>query len=174
MKFCIKDTVNFNPMIIKDKAKLKKIIERAKRAGKSVVIKKGVYDIIHPGHIHAIRQMKKMADIVIISIMSDKQVKKLKGKMRPINTQKQRGQVVDGIAGVDYSFLDKSGSGDEYRKVINYLKPTILVITKVDPKKRWTSDDQTWKIVETDDKMMPEFSSTKIINKIIAKAKNKN
>ena len=94
--------------------------------------------------------------------------------MRPINTQKQRGQVVDGIAGVDYSFLDKSGSGDEYRKVINYLKPTILVITKVDPKKRWTSDDQTWKIVETDDKMMPEFSSTKIINKIIAKAKNKN
>ena len=87
-------------MIIKNKSKLKKIIEQAKSENKSVLIKKGVFDLIHPGHIFAIDLFSKKADIVIILIQSDEFTKKKKGKERPINPQLQRAQVIDGIKGL--------------------------------------------------------------------------
>ena len=65
-------------MIIKNKSKLKQIIAQAKKHGKRVLIKKGVFDIIHPGHVYAIQQFKKKADIIIILIQSDKFTRKKK------------------------------------------------------------------------------------------------
>ena len=53
-------------MIINSKTKLKNTIELAKKSGKSVLIKKGVFDIIHPGHIFAIKMFDKEADIVSV------------------------------------------------------------------------------------------------------------
>jgi cytidyltransferase-like protein len=91
-------------MIITDKSKLKKIIESAKRSGKTVLIKKGVFDIIHPGHVYTINLFKKQADVVVILTQSDKFTRMKKGPKRPINSQKQRTMVVDGIKGVDYTY----------------------------------------------------------------------
>ena len=74
-------------MIVRSKSKLKKIIEDSKKEGKSVLVKKGVFDIIHPGHVYAIQQFKKKADVVIILIQSDEFTAKKKVKDRPINNQ---------------------------------------------------------------------------------------
>lgn len=66
-------------MIISGKEELKNIIENAKKAWKSVLIKKGVFDIIHPWHIFAIKMFAKEADIVIILTQSDEFTTKKKG-----------------------------------------------------------------------------------------------
>ena len=84
-----------------------------------MLIKKGVFDIIHPGHVFAIKMFAKEADIVIILTQSDEFTAKKKGSSRPINPQRQRTEVVDGIAGVDYTYPDKSNSREEY---IEFLK----------------------------------------------------
>ncbi len=156
-------------MIIKNKIALKKIIEKEKKNGKSVLIKKGVFDIIHPGHIYAIDLFSKKADIVIILIQSDKFTKKKKGKTRPINPQKQRAQVIDGIKGVDYVYLDKSNSREEYIRFLEYLKPTILVITSENKKKDKEYLNKNWKLIPIPDKKDFFVSTTEIINRVLKK-----
>jgi len=156
-------------MIIKNKIELKKIIGKEKKNGKSVLIKKGVFDIIHPGHIYAIDLFSKKADIVIILIQSDKFTKKKKGKTRPINPQKQRAQVIDGIKGVDYVYLDKSNSREEYIRFLEYLKPTILVITSENKKKDKEYLNKNWKLIPIPDKKDFFVSTTEIINRVLKK-----
>jgi glycerol-3-phosphate cytidylyltransferase len=154
-------------MIIKNKSKLKKIIEQAKSENKSVLIKKGVFDLIHPGHIFAIDLFSKKADIVIILIQSDEFTKKKKGKERPINPQLQRAQVIDGIKGVDYVYLDKSNSREEYITFLNYLKPTILVITAESKAKDKAYSSKYWKLIAIPDKKDYCVSTTEIINRVL-------
>ncbi|MBN2016466.1 adenylyltransferase/cytidyltransferase family protein [Candidatus Dojkabacteria bacterium] len=145
---------------------MKTIIESAKRSGKSVLIKKGVFDIIHPGHIYAINMFKEVANVVIILTQSDEFTRKKKGNDRPINSQKQRVEVVDGLKGVDYTFADKSNSREEYIKLLEYLKPTIVAVTSVNPEKTRDYTSPFWKLVEFPDKKKPGYSSTEIIDKI--------
>ncbi len=158
-------------MIIKEKSELKKIIDSAKNSGKSVLIKKGVFDIVHPGHIYAIDMFKKEADIVIILIQSDEFTKKKKGPNRPINNQEQRALVMDGLKGVDYTYLDKSNSREEYIDFLNYLKPTILAMTSVDKEKTRAYLNSQWILKEFPDKKKAGFSTTEIINRVLEKYK---
>ncbi len=158
-------------MIVNNKIKLKKIIESAKKSGRSILIKKGVFDIIHPGHVFAIKMFKKEADIVIILTQSDKFTAKKKGLSRPINNQKQRTEVVDGIKGVDYTYPDKSNSRQDYIDFLNYLKPTILAVTSVDSKKTKDYSSSYWMLKEFPDKKKQGFSTTEVINRVLNKCK---
>ena len=97
-------------MIIQNKEELKEIIDSAKKHQKSVLVKRGVFDIIHPGHIYTVEKLKERVDILIMMTVSDELTKKKKGECRPINLQKQRSEVLNGLKGVDYVFEDKSKS----------------------------------------------------------------
>jgi cytidyltransferase-like protein len=158
-------------MIVTSKIKLKKIIESARKSGKSILIKKGVFDIIHPGHVFAIDMFKKQADMVIILVQSDEFTKKKKRYNRPINNQKQRTEVVDGIKGVDYTYADSSNSREDYIKFLEYLKPTILAVTSIDSKKTKDYSSSFWKLKEFPDKKKPGFSTTEIINRVLDKCR---
>ena len=57
----------------------------------SVVLTGGVYDIIHPGHIYTLKKSKKMGDVLIVSIATDKRVKKIKNK-KPLNNEKKKSE----------------------------------------------------------------------------------
>lgn len=158
-------------MIINSKSELKEIIKSAKSSGKSVLIKKGVFDIIHPGHVFAIDMFKKKADVIIILTQSDEFTRKKKGNNRPINNQDQRTEVVDGIRGVDYTYQDKSNSREEYLQLLNYLKPTILAVTSSDSKKTKDYSSEFWELIEFPNKKKPGFSTTEIINRVLYKNK---
>lgn len=158
-------------MIINSKVKLKRIIELAQKSGKSVLIKKGVFDIIHPGHIFTVNMFAKKADVVIILIQSDEFTTEKKGSSRPINTQKQRIEVMDGIKGVDYTYPEKSNSKQEYIDFLNYLKPTILAVTSVNTKKTKAYSSPFWELIEFPDKKKTSFSTTEIINRVLDKYK---
>ena len=160
-------------MIIKTKTELKQIINNYQKQEKVVLIKKGVFDIIHPGHIYAISQFKKKADFVIILIQSDKFTKQKKGNSRPINNQKQRAEVVSGIKGVDLVYLDKCNSREKYIEFLNYLKPNILAVTSLDPKKTKDYKSKHWELLEFPDKNLPGYSTTEIINRVLTKCKKK-
>ena len=154
-------------MIISSQKKLKKIIEQAQKQNKKVLIKKGVFDIIHPGHIYSIRQFKKFADIVIIFIQSGFLTRKEKGEKKPINSAKQRAEVINGIKNVDYVYIDKSKSMEECLALLEYLKPNIIAIVKKRKTKEY--DRPYWELKEFPDKNKKLFSTSNIINKIIKK-----
>ena len=152
-------------MIVETKEKLKEVIDSAKAEGKSVLVKKGVFDIIHPGHTHAMKMFSEQADVVVILVQSDALTKKKKGELRPVNNQEHRALVVDGLKGVDYVFEDKCMSRDEYRAFLDYLKPTVVAVTAIDEEKTKAYTSAEWELKEFPDKKMPGFSTTEVIDR---------
>ncbi|CRH01615.1 ethanolamine-phosphate cytidylyltransferase, putative [Plasmodium relictum] len=60
----------------------------------------GIFDLSHSGHFNAMRQAKKLGDIVVVGINSDDDALKSKGVM-PIYTQEERGALIGGCKWVD-------------------------------------------------------------------------
>jgi D-beta-D-heptose 7-phosphate kinase/D-beta-D-heptose 1-phosphate adenosyltransferase len=65
------------------------------------VFTNGVFDIVHPGHIHLLTEASKLGDILIVGINSDKSVKMIKGESRPINNEMSRANLLSSLVQVD-------------------------------------------------------------------------
>ena len=83
----------------------------------------GCFDLLHTGHISYLKSAKQKCDILILGLNSDKSIKKLKGKSRPIVEQKDRVEILSSI-----SFVDKIIIFDEVTpiKLIKKIKPNII------------------------------------------------
>src|SRR4030066_2505956 len=79
---------------------LTKVVEGLKARGKVVVQSHGVFDIIHPGMIKHLNSAKKQGDILIVTVIKDKDVRK--GPGRPIFTEGLRAENVASLQYVDY------------------------------------------------------------------------
>ena len=64
----------------------------------------GVFDIIHPGHIRHLSYAKSKSDILIVSLTSDKNIKK--GYLRPYVPENLRLLNMCAFEMVDYVILD--------------------------------------------------------------------
>lgn len=85
---------------------------------KKVAITNGCYDIIHPGHIHLLKEAKKRADILIVALNSDDSVKRLKGMDRPCNNLEDRISVISGLGCVDLvTFFDEDTPKKLFEKI---------------------------------------------------------
>jgi len=84
----------------------------------------GCFDIIHAGHVHLLREAKKLGDVLVVAINSDASVTRLKGSSRPVVRLIDRLAVLDAIEFVDYvvTFV-----GDDPNAVICEIMPDILV-----------------------------------------------
>ena len=109
---------------IKSPHSLAKLCTQLQKKGKKVVFTNGCFDLLHAGHIRYLAQAKKLGDILILGLNSDKSVKRIKGPKRPIVPLKERGEVMAALASVDYvtSFRESTPY-----KLISLLKPNILV-----------------------------------------------
>jgi D-beta-D-heptose 7-phosphate kinase/D-beta-D-heptose 1-phosphate adenosyltransferase len=67
---------------------------------------------------------KAGADILVVAVNSDDSVKKIKGKLRPINRESDRAKILAALACVDYVTIFNETTP---LKVIQALKPDILV-----------------------------------------------
>ena len=61
----------------------------------------GVFDIIHYGHVHFLKNAKSLGDHLVVALESDKNVKRLKGEKRPIHNQNQRREMLESLEFVD-------------------------------------------------------------------------
>jgi len=87
---------------IKSLTSLIKIVRKLKKESKIIGFTNGVFDILHPGHIDYLEKAKKYVDVLILGLNSDKSVRKIKGRLRPLNTQYERAYVLSGLEAVDY------------------------------------------------------------------------
>ena len=71
------------------------LVEEAKKNGKKVVFTNGCFDILHAGHVTYLTEAKRQGDILIVGVNSDASVKRLKGEIRPINSEYDRAFVLD-------------------------------------------------------------------------------
>ncbi|MDP1710153.1 MAG: adenylyltransferase/cytidyltransferase family protein [bacterium] len=103
----------------------------SKARGKKVGLVVGSFDILHMGHINLFRFAKKRADILVVGLDNDKTVKKSKGKLRPINNYKRRGEflselnLVDHIFQIDGVFKDGDNMSFKYfKELLEKIRPT--------------------------------------------------
>lgn len=111
------------PKKLKSLKELKKIVESLKKKGKKIVFTNGCFDILHAGHLYCLEMAKKHGDILIVAINSDSSVKKLKGRDRPIVSEKDRAYLISGFACVDYCVIFHQ---DTPASIIEELKPNVI------------------------------------------------
>src|SRR3989338_7940723 len=109
---------------IKSLNELIKIVDKLKSQNKKIVTTNGVFDILHAGHVKYLEEAKKLGDILIVGINTDKSVKQNKGDNRPINDEKSRMLVLAALESVDYVFLFNE---KDPRNWLEKLKPNIHV-----------------------------------------------
>lgn len=101
---------------------------------KSIVLCGGCFDVLHVGHIRFLQKAKSKGDFLFVLLENDKTVKKLKGKERPINSQKDRAEILSSIGFIDYIImLDEMKTNQDYDDIIKLIKPNIIAVTANDP-----------------------------------------
>ena len=84
---------------------LQTVVSQLKKQDKKLILTSGCYDILHVGHIHNLRESKKLGDVLLACLSNDSQIKKLKGDNRPINQYVDRINLFKTISYVDYIIL---------------------------------------------------------------------
>jgi len=106
------------------KEEIKVIRDQIRADGKKVVFTNGCFDILHAGHVDYLAKAKACGDVLILGLNSDKSVKNIKGKKRPIVTQEERAFILSNLESVDYvTCFDE----DTPQEIIDYLIPDFLV-----------------------------------------------
>ena len=110
-----------------------KISAAEKSKKKKIVLAGGCFDILHPGHIAFLNEAKKSGDLLFTFLESDLNIKKMKGKSRPINNQITRAGVLSSLPVVDYVIpLKGVTKNEEYDKLIVQIRPDFIAITEND------------------------------------------
>jgi len=102
---------------------LQSTVRLLKTAGKKIVFTNGCFDIIHIGHIRSLKEAKKLGDVLIVGLNSDRSVSLMKPQ-RPIIPQDQRAEILASLAMVDYVCLFDEETPYE---LIKLLQPDVLV-----------------------------------------------
>lgn len=89
------------------------------------VIVNGTFDIVHTGHIKLLNYAKSLGDYLLVCIDTDARVQQLKGKTRPINTQKDRALLLQNLKAVDEVLL--FDSDQDLEDICKKYSPDIMV-----------------------------------------------
>lgn len=94
-----------------------------KKNNKVVVFTNGCFDVIHSGHAVYLDRARRKGDFLIVGLNTDKSVRRLKGKNRPITSFRERALLLAYLSPVDLAV----GFGDDTPlNLIKKLKPDIL------------------------------------------------
>ena len=110
--------------IILDINILKKRIFECRLNGKKIVFTNGCFDILHAGHIHYLKEAKKLGDFLLVALNSDESVKKIKGDKRPLVSEKNRMIVMEALYFVDFVTLFNEETPYD---LIKMILPDVLV-----------------------------------------------
>jgi cytidyltransferase-like protein len=95
-----------------------------KSSTKKIVLAGGVFDIIHPGHIHTLNAAKALGGVLVVAIATDKTAKKMK-KRTPLHNQELRRELVSCLTMVDKAIV---GHEDDIFQTVKEIKPNIIVL----------------------------------------------
>ena len=109
-----------NQFVNEDRCTLTEIGRRSLQ----VVLAGGVFDIIHPGHIHTLNAAKGLGDVLVVVVATDNTAVKMK-KRNPIHSQEQRQELVNSLSMVDLCLI---GQEDDIFKTVNLVRPEVIAL----------------------------------------------
>lgn len=89
-----------------------------------VVLAGGVFDIIHPGHIHTLRGAKALGNVLVVVVATDATAQKMKKRI-PLHNMELRRDLVGSLSMVDYAVVGREG---DIFKTVERIKPNIVAL----------------------------------------------
>jgi len=104
---------------------LKEAIDfRNENKDKTIVFTNGCFDLLHRGHISYLQEAKYLGDYLIVGLNSDESVRHLKGKTRPIVTEKDRAFMLASLCMVDAVVIFNESTPID---LLSVLKPDLHI-----------------------------------------------
>lgn len=103
---------------------LTRIRRSLRRRRKTVVFTNGTFDILHRGHVDYLTKAKGLGDVLVVGLNTDASIRRIKGKRRPINPNRDRAAVLASLAVIDYVCFFHE---DTPEHLIAKLLPDVLV-----------------------------------------------
>ena len=91
----------------------------------TVVLVGGVFDIIHPGHIHTLEAAKAQGDVLVVVIARTSTALKIKKDRRIYHNERLRKELVSSLNLVDLAIIGKEGT---LYDTVEYVKPDIIAL----------------------------------------------
>lgn len=113
------DSLVKNGLIEKDR-----ILTEIGRGAIRVVLAGGVFDIIHPGHIHTLRGAKALGNVLVVVVATDATAQKMKKRV-PLHNMELRRDLVGSLSMVDYAVVGREG---DIFKTVERIKPNIVAL----------------------------------------------
>ena len=99
-------------------------VQDARARGLRVVFTNGVFDLLHPGHVRYLEEARALGDVLVVAVNSDRSVRANKGPERPIVPERERGEILLGLACVDaVVFFDE----ETPHAIVTRIQPDVLV-----------------------------------------------
>lgn len=89
-----------------------------------MVFTNGCFDLLHIGHLTIFERAKRLGDLLVVGVNSDRSVRALKGPSRPLVPERERARLIAALACVDYVTIFNE---DTPVALIKTLKPDVLV-----------------------------------------------
>lgn len=90
-----------------------------------VVLVGGVFDLIHPGHIHTLKAAKEAGDVLVVVIARTATAQKIKKDRKIYHDEKLRKELVESLGFVDLALIGREGT---LYDTVEYVKPNVIAL----------------------------------------------
>jgi rfaE bifunctional protein nucleotidyltransferase chain/domain len=97
-------------------------VEAQRRAGRSLALANGGFDLLHVGHVRYLQGARAEADVLVVAVNADPSVRRLKGPGRPLLPAADRARLVAGLRAVDHVVVFEQ---DDVSCVLLALRPDV-------------------------------------------------
>ena len=125
----------------------------------------GTFDILHLGHLALLNYAKSLGDRLFVAIDNDERVKELKGPTRPVNTARERKEMLLNLKAVDEVAV--FGSSKELAMWVQQIRPYIMVVGSDYKDKTVIGSEYARHLIFFD--RIDEYSTTKKIEDIVSR-----
>jgi rfaE bifunctional protein nucleotidyltransferase chain/domain len=97
------------------------LCRRAHDGGQKTALCNGAFELLHVGHVRYLQAAKRLSDVLVVAVNSDRSVRAHKGASRPFIPEGERLEMVRALGVVDCAFLFDS---ETVEPVLRALRPT--------------------------------------------------
>lgn len=90
-----------------------------------IVLIGGVFDIVHPGHIHTLKDAKSQGDILVVVVARSSTALKINKHRKIYHDEYLRRELVSSIRYVDYAIIGREGT---LYDTVEFVKPDIIAL----------------------------------------------
>jgi rfaE bifunctional protein nucleotidyltransferase chain/domain len=97
-------------------------VAEARRAGRTIALANGCFDLLHVGHVRYLQGAKAEADVLVVGVNGDASVARLKGAGRPVMPAEDRALLVAAQRAVDHVLVFED---DHVGRLLLELRPDV-------------------------------------------------